>query len=246
MSCITPWRSVIARPRAVRCVAFLANSPAIGCKDAFAAYPDPPLPPTREVMQDIPRGQNPVGHLPHHVSLQAVEAMVRKGRAGIPWFVPPVALMRWLRGVCGSASRHQVGNLAVRTVRATILLVYHHQHRHLICSSGMAGTGRCLSSARMVAVNTTPSGVCALQHGGCIGGRLRATAGAHQPHGHFGGGSCPGNGGFQIGRMLFRLAKAVEKRARCRSEGASTTTAINPLSANSCRDRTRKLPSPPF
>ena len=41
-------RSVIARPRAVRCVAFLANSPAIGCKKTPYSLSRSALPPTRE------------------------------------------------------------------------------------------------------------------------------------------------------------------------------------------------------
>ena len=41
-------RSVIARPRAVHCVAFLANSPAIGCKKMPCGPSRSALSPTRE------------------------------------------------------------------------------------------------------------------------------------------------------------------------------------------------------
>ena len=41
-------RSVIARPRAVRCVAFLANSTAIGCQKPPCGPSRSALPPTRE------------------------------------------------------------------------------------------------------------------------------------------------------------------------------------------------------
>ena len=41
-------RSVIARPRAVRCIAFFANSSAIGCKKTPCGLSRSALPPTRE------------------------------------------------------------------------------------------------------------------------------------------------------------------------------------------------------
>ena len=48
-------RSVAARPRAIRCVAFLANSWAIGCKKTPCASSRSVLPPTREGYAGIPR-----------------------------------------------------------------------------------------------------------------------------------------------------------------------------------------------
>ena len=53
-------RSVIARPRAVRCVAFLANSPAIGKKSNAADRATPRYHRPQGVMQAIP---NRLSHL---------------------------------------------------------------------------------------------------------------------------------------------------------------------------------------
>ena len=45
-------RSLVARPQAIRCVAFLANSRAIGCKKTPCGLSRPALPPTREGYAD--------------------------------------------------------------------------------------------------------------------------------------------------------------------------------------------------
>ena len=69
------------------------------------------------------------------------------------------------------------------------VLVVHHQHGHLDFFKGH-GCDRALFVIRQDGrrQHHAIGRVCALQHRCRIRGRLRASAGSHQPHGHFGGG----------------------------------------------------------
>ena len=73
-------RSVAARARAVRCVAFFANSPLLAAKRRLAAHPDPHCHILARVMQDIPnlKKGRAIGHLQARWTREAVSINYEK------------------------------------------------------------------------------------------------------------------------------------------------------------------------